>query len=262
MKLAKTLQLLLIVVAGAVAANVAQAADSIKVNGVTIPQSRFDLIVKNATAQGQADTPQLRIQIKDTLITREVLAQESARKGLDKNPDVLMQLDLQREEVLINAFLQDYVKTHPVSDEAMKKEYEQVKAESGGKEYKARHILVETEAEAKQIVAQLKKGGSFEKIAAEKSKDTGSKGQGGNLDWSPANRYVPPFAQALGKLKKGQLTDAPVQTQFGWHVIRLDDERAAKFPSFEEAKPQIQKQMQQQVVNKLIADLRAKAKVE
>jgi len=262
MKPVRTLQLLLIVVAGAMAANVAQAADSIKVNGVTIPQSRFDLIVKNATAQGQADTPQLRNQIKDTLITREVLAQESARKGLDKNPDVLMQLDLQREEVLINAFLQDYVKTHPVSDEVMKKEYEQVKAESGGKEYKARHILVETEAEAKQVIAQLKKGGSFEKVAAEKSKDTGSKGQGGNLDWSPANRYVPPFAQALGKLKKGQLTDAPVQSQFGWHVIRLDDERAAKFPSFEEAKPQIQKQMQQQVVNKLIADLRAKAKVE
>jgi len=179
----------------------------------------------------------LRNQIKDTLITREVLAQESARKGLDKNPDVLMQLDLQREEVLINAFLQDYVKTHPVSDEVMKKEYEQVKAESGGKEYKARHILVETEAEAKQVIAQLKKGGSFEKVAAEKSKDTGSKGQGGNLDWSPANRYVPPFAQALGKLKKGQLTDAPVQSQFGWHVIRLDDERVAKFPSFEEAKP-------------------------
>lgn len=262
MKLVRTLQLLLIVVAGAMAANVAQAADGIKVNGVTIPQSRFDLIVKNATAQGQADTPQLRNQIKDTLITREVLAQESARKGLDKNPDVLMQLDLQREEVLINAFLQDYVKTHPVSDEVMKKEYEQVKAESGGKEYKARHILVETEAEAKQVIAQLKKGGSFEKVAAEKSKDTGSKGQGGNLDWSPANRYVPPFAQALGKLKKGQLTDVPVHSQFGWHVIRLDDERVAKFPSFEEAKPQIQKQMQQQVVNKLIADLRAKAKVE
>ncbi len=262
MKVLRTLQLLLIVVAGAVTANVAQAADGIKVNGVTIPQSRLDLIVKNATAQGQADTTELRDKVKDEMVTREVLAQEAAKKGLDKTPEAVTQIEIQRQGVLINALLQDYVKTHPVTDEAMKKEYEQVKAQSGGKEYKARHILVETEAEAKQVIAQLKKGGSFEKIAAEKSKDTGSKGQGGNLDWSPANRYVPPFAQALGKLKKGQLTDTPVQTQFGWHVIRLDEERTAKFPSFEEAKPQIQQQMQQQVINKLIADLRAKAKVE
>jgi peptidyl-prolyl cis-trans isomerase C len=144
----------------------------------------------------------------------------------------------------------------------MKKEYEKVKAQSGGKEYKARHILVETEDEAKQIIGQLKKGGNFEKIAADKSKDSGSKAKGGDLDWSPANRYVPQFSQALTKLKKGQTTDAPVQTQFGWHVIRLDDERVAKFPSFEVAKPQIEKQMQQQAINKLIADVRAKAKVE
>ncbi|MFN7087420.1 MAG: peptidylprolyl isomerase, partial [Burkholderiales bacterium] len=236
-----------------------QAADGIKVNGIAIPQSRLDYVFKNT---GQPDTPEVRNRIKDELITREVLTQEAVKKGLDKNPEVATQIDMQRQNVLINAYLQDYVKAHPVSDETMKKEYEQVKAESGAKEYKARHILVETEAEAKQIISQIRKGASFEKIAAEKSKDTGSKNQGGNLDWSVANRYVPPFAQALGKLKKGQMTDAPVQTQFGWHVIRLDDERAAKFPTFEEAKPQIQQQMQQQAVNKLITDLRAKAKVE
>lgn len=260
MQRSRTLHLLL-VMAGAMTANVAQA-DGIKVNGVTIPQSRLELVVKNATAQGQADSPELRNKIKDEMITREVLAQEAAKKGLDKNPEIATQLELQRQSVLINAYLQDYVKANPVTDEVMRKEYEQVKAQSGSKEYKARHILVETETEAKQIIAQLKKGGSFEKIAAEKSKDTGSKAQGGNLDWSVANRYVPPFAQALTKLKKGQTTEAPVQSQFGWHVIRLDDERAAKFPSFEEAKPAIQQQLQQQAVNKLIADLRAKAKVE
>lgn len=233
-----------------------------KVNGVNIPQARFELIVKNATAQGQVDSPELRSRIKEDIITREVLAQEAAKKGLEKNSEVATQLEMQRQNVLITAYLQEYVKANPITDETMRKEYDQVKAQSSGKEYKARHILVESEAEAKQIVAQLKKGGNFEKIAAEKSKDTGSKIQGGSLDWAPANRYVPAFAQALSKLKKGQLTDAPVQTQFGWHVIRLDDERAAKFPTFEEAKSQIQQQMQQQLVNKLIADLRAKAKVE
>ncbi len=261
MKPSRTLQLLLVIAAGVMTAGIAQA-QGVKINGVAIPQARLDLVIKNAIAQGQPDTPELRNKIKDEMITREVLAQEAAKKGVDKNPDVATQIEIQRQGILINAFLQDYVKNHPVSDDAMKKEYEQVKAKAGSKEYKARHILVETEAEAKQIIAQIKKGGNFEKIAAEKSKDSGSKAQGGNLDWSAPNRYVPPFAQALSKLKKGQLTDTPVQTQFGWHVIRLDDERVTKFPSFEEAKPAIQQQMQQQAANKLISDLRAKAKIE
>lgn len=261
MKLSRTLQLLLLIAAGALTASVAQAED-IKVNGVTIPQARLDFLVNNSTTRGQPDSPELRDRIKENLITREVLAQESAKKGFDKKPDVLMQIALQRQEVLIDALLQDYVKAHPITEDAMKKEYEQVKAKSSNKEYKAHHILVETEDEAKQIIAQLKNGGNFEKIAADKSKDTGSKGHGGGLDWSLANRYVPPFAQALAKLKKGQTADAPVQTQFGWHVIRLDDVRPAKFPTFEQAKPQIQQEMQKQEVNKLITDLRAKAKVE
>ena len=261
MNLLRIVQLLLLTAIGTTSAVAAQT-QGVKVNGVTIPQARLDFLIKNATLQGQPDTPDLHNKVKDELVTREVLAQEAARKGMDKNPEVVTQIELQRQGVLINAFLQDYAKSQPITDEAMKKEYDQVKAQSGSKEYKARHILVETEDEAKQIIGQLKKGGNFEKIAADKSKDSGSKAKGGNLDWSPANRYVPPFAQALGKLKKGQTTDAPVQTQFGWHVIRLDEERAAKFPTFEEAKPQIQQQMQQQAVNKLIADLRAKAKVE
>jgi peptidyl-prolyl cis-trans isomerase C len=255
MKLSRILQLLLVIAAGALTAGIAQAED-VKVNGVTIPQARFDFLAKNS---GQPDSPELRNRIKDNLIMREVLAQEAKKKGLDKNPDVIVQLDMQRQQVLINAMLQDYIKAHPITDDAMKKEYDQVKAKSSSKEYKAHHILVKTEDEAKQIIAQLKKGGNFEKIAADKSEDTGSKGRG-SLDWS--NHYVAPFLQALTKLKKGQTTDAPVQTQFGWHVIRLDDVRAAKFPSFEEAKPQIMQQMEKHAVNQLITDLRAKAKVE
>jgi peptidyl-prolyl cis-trans isomerase C len=241
-----------------------QAADAAppKVNGVTIPQARLDAMVKNAIAQGQPDSPELRNRVRDELITREVLLQEAAKKGIDKNPDVVASVELQRQTYIINAFLQDFVRGIAISDEAMRKEYENAKAAAGAKEYKARHILVKEEAEAKQIIAQLKKGGNFDKIAAEKSEDTGSKNRGGDLDWAPPGRYVKAFADALVKLKKGQITDTPVQTQFGWHVIRLDDERATKIPPFEEVKNNIQQQMQQQAVQKAIADLRAKAKVE
>jgi peptidyl-prolyl cis-trans isomerase C len=232
-----------------------------KVNGVAIPQSRVDAFAKMQAAQGQADSPELRARIRDYLVRQEVLAQEAAKRGLDKSPETASQLDLARQEVLANAFVQDYVKKNPVSDEALKKEYDRVKADVGDKEYHARHILVKTEDEAKAIIAQLKKGGNFQKIAAEKSEDA-SKSNGGDLGWSGPERFVPQFSGALKKLKKGQITDTPVQTQFGWHVIRLEDERARKFPPFEEVKPQIQNQLQQQAVGKVITDLRNKAKVE
>ena len=233
-----------------------------RVNGVAIPQSRLDFVVKSMTAQGQPDSPELRDRLRDELINREIVAQESAKKGLDKNPEVATQIVIQRQGILINAYLQDYLRTRPISEDVMRKEYDRIKAETGGKEYRARHILVEKEDEAKDIIAQIKKGASFEKIASEKSKDQGSKARGGDLDWAPASRYVAPFGEAIAKLKKGQMTDAPVNTQFGWHVIQLEDERAMKFPAFEEAKPQIQQQLQQQAVTKAISELRAKAKIE
>ena len=240
----------------------AQSGAVAKVNGVTIPQSRADILIKEMAAQGRPDTPEMRDAIKQELINREIVAQEAVKKGLDKKPEVAIQIDLQRQAVLINAYLQDYLKANPVSDDEVKKEYERVKESAGTREYKVRHILVESEDEAKQIIAQLKKGASFDKLAGEKSKDQGSKGRGGDLDWATPARYVPAFGQAITKLKKGQLTDAPVQTQFGWHVIRVDDERPAKFPAFEEAKPQIEQEMRQQTVHKAFTDLRAKAKVE
>ena len=244
------------------AGNALSATPVAKVNGVAIPQSRLELLLKVNAAQGQPDTPDVRSRMRDALITREVISQEAVKKGLDKSTEVISQLDLQRQEALVNAFVQDYIKHNPLSEEALKKEYERQKAQIGDKEYKARHILVKEEAEAKQIIAQLKKGAIFDKIAAEKSEDQGSKGQGGNLDWSAPGRYVPPFAEALKKLKKGQLTDPPVQTQFGWHVIRLDDDRPFKTPGFEEVKPQLQQNLQRQAIDKVIGDLRAKAKID
>lgn len=232
------------------------------VNGVAIPQARLDVILKMLSANKQPDTPENRQRVREQLINNEVFSQEAVKKGLHKNPEIAAQLELQRQEVLVNAFVQDYMRANPVTDESMRKEFERIKPTIPAKEYKARHILVDKEEDAKDILAQIRKGGNFEKLAAEKSKDTGSKGRGGDLDWGPANRYVKPFADALGKLKKGQLTDAPVQSDFGWHVIRLDDERATKVPTYEEAKPQLQKMMQGQAVQKMLAEVRSKAKVE
>ena len=239
------------------------AADPVaKVNGKEIPQSRSDFIVKANAGQGQADTPELRNRVREVLIRNEILSQEAIKKGLDKNPDVAIQTELNRQDVLVNAYIQDYVKNNPIADDLVKAEYERAKSQAGDKEYKARHILVKDEAEAKQIIAQIKKGGNFEKIAAQKSTDPGSKDKGGDLDWAPAGRYVPAFSDALKKLHKGQMTDAPVQTQFGWHIIRADDERAMKFPALDDVKPQILQGLQRQAVEKLITDLRGKAKVE
>ena len=155
-----------------------------KVNGVAIPQAKLDAIIKARAAGKQPDTPEIRAAIRDTLINQEVVAQEAIRKGIDKNPEVAAQIDLQRQEILVNAFVQEYMKTNPVNDETMRKEYERIKPTIPAKEFKARHILVEKEDEAKDAIAQIKKGGSFEKIAAEKSKDTGSKARGGDLDWN------------------------------------------------------------------------------
>ena len=252
------------VIAAAVCAVLAGAAlaQGVKVNGREIPASRIEAVVKSQVAQGRPDTPDLRNSVKEELINREIVAQEAVKRGLDKQSEVAAQIDFTRQEILFNAYLRDYLRANPVTDDTMKKEYERIKPQLPAREYHARHILVDKEDEAKGLIAQIKKGGSFEKLASERSKDQGSKGKGGDLDWSPAERYVKPFADALKGLKKGQVTDPPVQTQFGWHVIRLDDERATKVPSFEEAKPELQQMMQRQALQKAVSDLRAKAKIE
>ena len=233
------------------------------VNGVSIPQSRIDLRIKAAASQGQADSPELRKAIKDDMINLEVMVQEAAKAGVDKNPEVIQQVELARQQVLVGAFVQDYIKSHPISDDLIKQEYDNLKAKMGNKEYKARHILVETEAEAKDLIKQLnsKKPPKFEKLA-EKSKDTGSATQGGSLDWAVPTTFVPAFAEALASLKKGETVKEPVKTQFGWHVIKLDDIRDLKLPQLDEAKPQLQQRLQQQLIKKTVDDLRAKAKIE
>lgn len=228
---------------------------------ITIPQQRVDLRVKAVAAQGQPDTPELRKAIREDLINIELISQEAVKQNLDKQPETVQLLELSRQQVLVGAFVQDYVKTHPVAEKEITEAYESLKNNLGSKEYNARHILVETENEAKAIIAQLGKKAKFEKLA-EKSKDTGSAGQGGSLGWAAPSSFVPSFASALTNLKKGEYTKAPVQSQFGWHVIKLEDVRDLKLPPFEELKPQLAQRMQQQAVQNMIAELRAKAKVE
>lgn len=231
------------------------------VNGVAIPKSRVDAIVRAQEAQGQKDTPELRAGIRDRLITLEIVAQEATHKGMAKTADTVSQLELARTNILAQAFRTDYVKNHPVNDDALKAEFEKIKSQMGDKEYKARHILVENEADAKEIIVKLKKGEKFEELA-KASKDPGSKDHGGDLDWNQPGGFVKPFSDAMVKLEKGKYTETPVQSQFGWHVIQLDDVRPAKFPDFNEVKPRLQQNMQEAMFEKTVADLRAKAKVE
>jgi peptidyl-prolyl cis-trans isomerase C len=231
------------------------------VNGKTIPQTRADALIAGQTAQGQPDTPELRQAVKEELVRREILAQESIKKGFDKKTEVQAQVDLARQGVLIGAYLNDFVKANPVTEDLIKKEYEGVKAQLGDKEFKARHILVEKEDEAKAIIEKLKKGEKFEELA-KASKDPGSKDRGGDLGWANRAAYVKPFADAMVTLEKGKMTEKPVKSDFGWHVIQVDDTRELKPPSFDEIKGQIAQRLQQQMVQNHINFLRAKAKVD
>ena len=231
------------------------------VNGKPIPAARVDQIVKQVVAQGkQADSPQLREAIKKDLINREVLLQEADKQGVATRPDVKLALDNARQSIIINAMLQDYVKKNPVKDADIKAEYDKYKSQVGDKEYHARHILVGTEEEAKAIIAKLKAGGKFEELAKQ-SKD-GSAANGGDLDWASAASYVPEFSNAMVKLNKGQITETPVKTQFGYHVIKLEDTRPAKVPAFEEVKQQVAESIQQKRLAAYRDELAKKAKIQ
>lgn len=231
------------------------------VNGVSIPQERVDMRVKAALQQGQPDSPDMRKAIRDDLINLEVISQTATKNGLDKQPEVAQQLELARQSVLAGAYVQDFAKTHAVGDDVLKQEYEALKKRVGNKEYKLSHILVDSEDEAKKAAAELKKGGKFAKIAKAQSKDPGSKDKGGDLGWAVPSNFVQPFGDAVLKLSKGQVSD-PVQTQYGWHIIKLEDTRELKVPAFEEVKPNIEKRLQQQAIQKAIEEMRSKAKVE
>jgi peptidyl-prolyl cis-trans isomerase C len=232
------------------------------VNGKAVPKARADLLAEQVARSGRPVTPELQGQIRDEVIAREIFMQEAQKRGLDASDDFKSQLELARQSILIRELFTDFQKKNPVTDEEVKAEYDKFAAANAGKEYKASHILVEKESEAKAIIASLKKGGKFEEIAKKSSKDPGSGARGGDLDWANPGSYVPEFTEGLLKLNKGQTTDVPVKSQFGYHIIRLDDVREAQLPKFDEVKPQISQQMQQAKLAKFQQELREKAKVE
>ena len=251
----------LLVLLLATAALPAMAQNLAVVNGKPVPSSRADAMVKQMASQGQQDTPQLRAMVKEELVNREILIQEADRMGLSSSAEVKSQLEMARQSIVIRALVADYVKKNPVSDADMKAEYDKFKSQAGDKEYHARHILVEKEEDAKAIIAKLKGGAKFEDLAKQ-SKDPGSAANGGDLDWAPPPAFVKPFSDAMIALQKGQVTETPVQTQFGYHVIKLEDSRPAKVPTFEEVKPQIAESLQQQKLQAYQQELKKKAKIQ
>ncbi|MBL8386213.1 MAG: peptidylprolyl isomerase [Burkholderiales bacterium] len=232
-----------------------------RVNGAPIPESRLVQMLRQSQAGGQADTPELRRQLRDRLIAQELAAQAAVAAGLDKHPEVLAQIEFSQRDTLANAYVLSVLNRNPLTEAAVRAEYDKLVAQSGRNEYKARHVLVGTEDEAKKIIAELGRGASFDTLAAQ-SKDAGSAQNGGDLGWAPAEQYVQPFADALVKLGKGQTTQAPVQTQFGWHVIRLDDTRERPVPTFDQVRGQVAQQMQRAQIQAIVRELLGKAKVE
>lgn len=232
------------------------------VNGVQIPRQRLDLVVRQQTARGAQDSEKMRAQVRDALINNELLIQEANRSGIAKKAEVQQQIDLTRQEVIANAMVGEYLRTRPVSDAEIQKEYDRAKAQTGDKEYKARHVLVATEEDAKSVLAELKKGGKFDDIAQKRSLDEGTRPRGGDLDWNVPSNFDKAFADAMVKLEKGKMTEVPVRSRFGFHVIQLDDVRAVNFPPLAQVKPQIQQRLLGQRVDALIRELRAKAKIE
>jgi peptidyl-prolyl cis-trans isomerase C len=239
------------------------AAESVAtVNGKQIKQSVYDYIAKDATSRGQKVDAPVKEAIINKLVDSEIVYQEAQKLGLDKQADYQAREELARRELLTSLYLQDYVKKNPISDADTKAAYEQYKKAYGDKEYSARHILVKTEAEAKDIIAQLGKGGDFAKIAKEKSLDPGSKEKGGDLGWFSPATMVKPFSDAVATLSKGAVSPTPVQTQFGWHVIKLVDTRAAQPMAYDKVKEGLQKNLQQRNLEKMMTELRSKAKID
>jgi peptidyl-prolyl cis-trans isomerase C len=240
----------------------AQAQNVAIVNGKPVPTARVAVLEQQIAASGRPVDDMARAQIKEEVILREIFMQEAQKRGIAATPDFKNQMELARQTIMIRALFADHQKKNPVTDAEIKAEYDKFTAANGGKEYRTRHILVEKEDEAKAIIAAIKGGAKFEDQAKAKSKDPGSGANGGDLDWANAASYVAEFSEAMIKLEKGQMTDTPVKSQFGFHIIRVDDVRLAKLPTFEELKPRIAQEMQQQKLAEFQKSLREKAKVQ
>lgn len=232
------------------------------VNGKAVPKARVDTLLQQAARSGQQLPPGAEQQARDQVVLREIFAQEAERRGIPASADYRAQMELARQSILIRELFEDFRKKNPVTDGEAKSEYDKIKAQSSGTEYRASHILVEKEDEAKALIAQIKAGAKFEDLAKKSSKDPGSGERGGDLDFAKPDAYVPEFGKAMAALKKGEMTDAPVKSQFGWHIIRLDDTRESQFPPFDEVKAQLKQRMEQNKLQDYQEKLRTTAKTD
>lgn len=233
------------------------------VNGKAVPKARVDALMQQAARSGQQQqTPEFEARVKEEVVLREVFMQEAERRGLGASADFKSQMELARQSIMIRELFTDFQKKNPVTDADVQAEYEKFKSQSTGTEYHARHILVETEDDAKAAITEIKGGAKFEDVAKKSSKDPGSAENGGDLDFAKPDGYVPEFSQAMTKLKKGEMTETPVKTQFGFHIIRLEDTREAQFPGLEEVKPQIQQRLAQVKLQAYQEKLRNAAKTD
>jgi len=261
----KTVATLAVALAFAAAA---QAQNIAVVNGKPVPKSRADALMVQATRGGQQPvTPEIEARVREEVVLREIFAQEAEARGIAALPDYQTQMELARQTLLIRELFADYQKKNPVTDEEARAEYDKIKAQSaggggGGAEFQARHILVDKEDLAKSLTAQLKRGAKFDELAKKNSKDTESAKRGGDLGFSTPDKYVPEFGRAMAALKKGETTPAPVKSEFGWHIIRVDDIRQVQFPAFDEVKPQVQQRLMQQKVQAYQEKLRTGAKTD
>lgn len=232
------------------------------VNGTPIPKARADALIDQLVHQGQQNTPQLQMAVREELVNREILMQEALRRGLPNRPDIKAQIAVAQQTVVLRALIEDFVKNNTPTDAEVNARYNALVKDAGGKEYHLHHILVDNEQQAKDLIAKIKAGASFEDLAKQFSKDPGSGKNGGDLDWSDPKAYVPEFADAATHLQKGQMTDTPVHTQFGWHIIRLDDTRDITPPPLEQVRPQIVQQIQQEKLQAFEEGLRKNAKIQ
>jgi peptidyl-prolyl cis-trans isomerase C len=244
------------------AVGTAQAQNIAVVNGKPVPKARVEILIQQAEKAGQKVSPEMQVQARDQVVLREIFVQEAERRGIQASADYRAQMELARQSILIRQLFDDFKVKNPVTDEAAKVEYDKFKAQAAGTEYRAAHILVEKEDEAKDLIKQIKAGAKFDDLAKKHSKDPGSGANGGDLDFAKPDAYVPEFSKAMTTLKKGEMTETPVKSQFGFHIIRLDDTREAQFPGFDDVKGQIKQRLEQVKVQQFQEGLRAKAKTD
>jgi len=233
------------------------------VNGKPVPTARLELLLQQYTRGGQLPvTPEIEARVREEAVLREIFAQEAERRGVARSPAYRAQMELARQTLLIRELFAQWQRDNPVTEAEARAEYQRVRQEEAGTEFRARHILVETEEEARRLIAQIRGGADFAELATRHSKDPGSAPAGGDLDFARPEAYVPEFGQALARLQPNQVTENPVRTQFGWHIIRLEEKREVQFPPFEAVRPQIEQQLAQIKLQQFQLSLRDRARTD